>query len=78
MLDKLYDKFFGSTFIISFVVSLLLTMLEFKILGFVEDQDIVLLFIANMIVLISIIMIIDKFLKRGKEDVKDGVDDTKK
>lgn len=61
MLNKLYDKVSCPTFILSFIISIILTVLEFKIVGYMEEQDILLFFILNMVILIFMISILDKF-----------------
>ena len=70
MLNKLYDKFSGPTFILSFIISIILTVLEFKIVGYMDEQDILMFFILNMFILVFMITILDKFFGKVKNNDK--------
>ncbi len=72
MLDKLIDKLSNTlstgTLFILLILSIFLTVLEFLIIGYLDDINILMFFISNIIMLMFIFSIFDKFFKKEKLD----------
>lgn len=71
MFKKLLDKLPSKQLLILFSVSMLITIIEFEIVGYIDDEEIMLFFLFNTIVILLVMMLIDKFFGRKIKDDKE-------